>query len=357
MTGYGSSLHGSDWYVSSPYRANTELYVGIRARIIKPISSIPPVMDSISYGLAQRFDWLQQGIQSFALFNKIEYARGTSDGFLPSLDDVWGQLYDLPRLTGESDDDYRSRLQTYVKVLTGSGTVPNTQAVLDFLIGLPGATAITSLWPARATIDFTSIDAMRLAKAKRSLIDSVLPGMFAAGVDYELIIPFLDCYIRAAIKGDAEKECLIRAAVATVNELSCGVDAMVAYGRELSVAIRAAAQIERDLGCIVRAAIMSLRELPCSYRAAIQAEPDLPIEMRAAVMSLRELPCSYRAAIQAEPELPCSYYAAVARNFELQAGILVRIVHMYELSCKIRAAVQSSQELSVGIRARIARRI
>ncbi|MDM7913151.1 MAG: hypothetical protein QUS09_08650 [Methanotrichaceae archaeon] len=189
-------------YTASPYVSGTELTSYIKARIVKPVGSVPPVMDTIYHGLARRFDYLQQGIQAFALFNKISYAKGSSEtenSILPSLDNVWGKLYDLPRLTGESDDDYRMRLQTYVKVLTGCGTIPNCQEVLDFLIGFPGATRITSLWPARALIDFTDVQAMRVVRSRISLINSVLPGMFAAGVNYELLLPYHDSYITATI--------------------------------------------------------------------------------------------------------------------------------------------------------------
>jgi len=350
MTGYGSSLYGSDWYLSSPYRVGgTGLRIGIRARIVKPVTSIPPVIDSISVGLAQRFDWLQQGIQAFSLLNKIEYAKGSD------LDDNWGQIYDLPRLTGESDDDYRARLKNYVRVLTGSGTIPATQAVMDSLIGWPGGTRISSLWPARVVIDFTSVDAMRAAKVKRTLIDSVLPGMFAAGVDYVLIIPFADIGIRAAILGDAERAAGILAAVATEKELSCGIDALVAYSRSMLSYLRAAVRTERDGYLPIRAAVRAERLLEPAVLAAIRGEPELAISQYAAIMSVRDTSITNRAAIMGEPELSCSYYAAIARNFEIQCSILARIVYMYELTSKIKAAVQISQEISIGIRARVAR--
>jgi hypothetical protein len=352
MTGYGSSLYGSDWYLASPYRiGGAELSIGIRARVVKPITSVPPVMDSISVGLAQRFDWLQQGIQAFGLFNKIEYAKGSD------LDEHWGKIYDLPRLTGETDEDYRVRLQNYVRVLTGSGTIPNTQAVMDSLIGFPGGTRISSLWPARVLIDFNSVDAMRLAKARRTLIDSVLPGMFAAGIDYELILSFLDCYLRAAVRGDTEKVCLIRAAVATENELSCGIDALVTYYREMNSYILAAVRSEREVYLPIRAAILAERLLESPIRAAVRGEPELAISNYAAIMSVRELSITNRAAIMGEPELTISNYAAIARSFELQCGILARVAFMFEIVCSIKAAVQTSQELSIGIRARVARQI
>jgi hypothetical protein len=316
-------------------------------------------MDTITVGLAKRFDWLQQGIAAFSLFNKIEYAKGKSDGFLPSLDDVWGKLYDLPRLTGESDEDYRARLQTYVKVLTGSGTIPNCQEVIDFLIGISGVpirgTQITSLWPARALIEFGSVDAMRQARSRQALLESVLPGMFAAGVDYELLIPYQDIWLKAAIRGDATKESAIRAAVATENELSIGIDAIITMIGELKPHIIAAVQADRGLSLPIRAAVRTERDLHPLLHAAIAANVDLPISIYAAIMTQRELICRQKAAIRVEQELSCSHYAAVARSFDLPCGILARITHTYELPCGIKAAAQARKELTIGIRARIAR--
>jgi hypothetical protein len=355
MTGYGESLYGSDWYAASPYRMATEVYAGIRARIVKPVQDIPPVMDTLAVGLAQRVDWLQQGIQAFSLFNKIEYATGESDGFLPSLDDVWGRLYDLPRLTGEDDYDYRARLQTYVKVLTGSGTVPNCEAILSYLIGIPGGVTISSIWPARALIGFKDVDAMRQARARRTLLDSVLPGMFAAGVDYELIIPYIDSYITATVQGDAELPVTIQAALATDREITGGIDALVAYVRELYPGICAAVLAERLRSLPIRAAIRAEVEKPIMVQAAIQTEVELPITIQAAILTERSLSCGQLAAIQSEQELLCSYYAAIARNFEMQSSILALIVFMYETKSYVKAAVQIGQEISVGIKARIAR--
>ena len=360
MMGYGDSFYGSDCYPASNWVVNTELRIGIRARVIKPLGAVPPVMDTLYTGLSQRFDLLQQGIQAFALFNKIGYAKGSAESqnsILPSLDDVWGRLYELPRLTGESDDNYRIRLQTYVKVLTGCGTVPACQEVLDFLIGYPGATRITSLWPARALIDFIDVDAMRAARSQISLLNSVLPGMFAAGVDYELLLPYLDSYITAFVKGDTDKESYIRAAVQTENELSSSIYALIATERRINSALIAAVRTERGLAGAIMAAVRVERELTSKNCATILGHPELPIIISAAVRVERELTCTNFAAIQGELQLPCTCLAAVARTFELRAGILARVCYVGELASTIKAAVRGKRELTVGIRARVARRI
>jgi len=351
MTGYNDSLCNSDFYGSSLYRIGAGLRVGMRCRVVRPVRDVPPVMDTLVYGLSQRFDWLQQGIQAFALLGKIEYAKG------PELDDHWGRTYELPRLAGESDIDYRIRLKTYVKVLTGSGTIPNTQAVLDVLIASPGGTRVTSLWPARAIIDFNHVDAMRLARARLSLLNSVLPGMFAAGIDYELIIPYLDCYMRAYVSGPRTIEYIMNAAVATDRGLACSVKAVVAFSAELAHTIGVAVQAQRELFTLIRSAVRVERTLSCSQHAAVQGDAELPIDMRAAVQVERTLSYSQYAAVQGEPVLLCSQYAAVARTFEMQCGILARVVQIFTLRYDVRAAVQAHREMGIGIRVRVARRL
>ncbi len=348
MASYGDSPYNDSFYGASEYREGTELRVGIKARIVKPFVQPLPIMDTLAYGLAQRFNWLQQGIQAFGLFNKIEYAKGQD------LDDHWGKVYDLPRLTGESDPDYRARLQTYVKVLTGSGTIPNTQAVLDYLIGVPGA-RIYSLWPARAIIDFDDVTTMRQAKAKLSLLNSVLPGMFAAGVTYELVLTFMDCNVKAAIRGERTRGYSARAAVQTGRELPCGIDALVSYGRELGIDMYAAVQIDRRLPCGVRTTLRVERTLNYDQVAAIRGEPILYARIMSAILTNRDTTYAARAAIRGEPSLTCSQNAAIARTFERPCNILARIVFLYELGSTVIAAIQIKREISVGIKARIAR--
>lgn len=361
MTGYGDSFYGSDWYSGSPYIANTEQTIGICVRIVKPIGSVPPVMDTIYYGLAERFNYLQLGIQAFGLFNKITYAKGSTqvdNSIIPSLDDVWGQIYDLPRLTGESDDDYRMRLQTYVKVLVSCGTAPACQEVLDFLIGYPGSTRLTSLWPARVLIDFADVAAMRSARSRSSLLNSILPGMFAAGVDYELLLPYLDSSITATIQGDTETAGYILAAIATTNELGIGIGALIAFETYLDIAIRSSIQADRVLAGSMRAAVMIDQLIEPSVAAAIRGEPEQTISLYGAIAIQNDLPCGHRAAIMGEAESgSISIYAAIARDFERRAGLLARICYMYELASGIVASIRTKREQSIGIRVRIARSI
>ncbi len=356
MTGYGASFYGSDIY-NSPLRGSKKksLAVGVTARVVKPVYAIPPVIDSIAYGLAKRFDLLQSGIQSFALLNKIQYATGQRDGFRPSLDDVWGRLYDLPRLTGESDDDYRKRLQTYVGVLTGSGTAPNTEAVINILTGVTGA-RVTSIWPCRVRLDFLTVEAMRAAKNNRTLIESVMPGMFAAGVDYSLIISFLDHYVAAYVKGDGIRNIQIGAAIATDVYQTHQTDAVVAINPELIATIAAYAAKDFTSYARLQAAIQYEPSTVVDQIAAIQANRDLAIGTYAAIRYEPSRLVSCLAAIESNPAISSINHAAIARSFEQTIRLIARITFRGEITPYVTAAIQRNATQTVGVRARIARR-
>jgi len=346
---YGEGFYGEGWYSASPYRVGTELSFSIKARIVKPYVAPPPVMDTIAVGLAQRFNFLQQGIQAFGLFNKIEYNKGQD------LDDNWGAIYDLPRMTGETDADYRARLKTYARVLIGSGTTPNTEQVLDTLIGIPNGSEVESRWPGKAIITFSTVEAMRAAKSKTTLLNSVLPGMFAAGVEYEYLTPIQDFSIEAAIRGDATQNTFIRAAIQTDQELSLGIDALIAYGRLLDMTIQAAIAGDQTLYSKIKATLRGERTVSMLQRAAIRGDSDLDLAIRSAVRAERDWPTYIRAAIQTNPELVLTQKAAISRTFEIACRLSAYIMLLKTLETKIITAIQSNQETTVGIRVRIAK--
>lgn len=351
MTSYGEACYGEGFYGISPERYGTELPIGIVARVVSaPIATPPPIIDTIAYGLAQRFDYLQQALQVFGLLNKIEYNKGSD------LDDIWGKIYDLPRRTGENDIDYRSRLQTYPGVLLGSGTVPNTQAVLDFLIGFPGGTRIDSVWPGRALIDFNSIDAMRAARDNLDLINGILPNLFAAGITCEITLPFQNIYMRSAIRGETEMQHLTRAAIQADMQQTYGMDALISFGSELDAGICATLQATRDLSHLIAAAIRTERYLEVFQRSAILGETGLGCYILAAIRSQLMMTYLQKAAIRATREHQYSQAAAIARTFEMFYGILAKVVFTYVLPIGVISCIQTQRSLETSIRTRIARR-
>lgn len=349
MAFYGESLYNESFYDASEYRLGTELGFTICTRIVKPFVPPPPVMDTLAYGLAQRFNWLQQGIQVFDLLNKIKYNKGQD------LDDNWGKVYDLPRFAGESDDDYRARLITYTKVLTGSGTKANSEAVLDALFDLPGVSRIESRYPAHVVIVFDTIEGMRQAKQRSALLNSVLPGMFAAGITYEVSTPVQDFDVTATIRGEAMRELLLGAAIQSERGLSFGIDARVAYSRNLDMNILVAVQADRMFPFGIKTTLRGELMLPLSLDAAIRGEPALNLPLVSAVQAERERSISILSAIQSEPMLNLTQSAAIARTFETYYRICAYLMLLKSTDFQIAATVQTAREISLGLRTRIAK--
>jgi hypothetical protein len=197
---------------------------------------------------------------------------------------------------------------------------------------------------------------MRMAKEKISLIKSVLPGLFAAGVDYDLRFPFMDYSVRSAISGHNTREYTARAAVGSDQELRCRIDALVASVMLLDIKIKAAVQVDQELTFQVCTALRAHRVLEYLQGASVLGEPESIIEYRAAVQASRTMEYCQRGAIMAEPVLEYSQNAAIARNFKLTCNVLARIVHMFDLNHGLVTAVRTGREQNVGIKARIARR-
>lgn len=361
-SGYNNSLYNDAVYGSNIYKVGTKITCGLLARILPAPKASPPVIDSIVEGLVERFDWLQQAVQSMQLLCKIEYAPGRDpdhpDDTL-NLDDAWGKLYDTPRPTGWSDADYRTLLQNRIKVLTGCGTAPNACSVLDHITGEPGATVIESLWPAQAIINFDTVPALRAAQARVDLINDVLPDLFAAGITSVLHIPFIESEIRAAIQGDAISEVGVLAAVqGEPTALSVGLDALIALGKVIDdTALYAAIQDERLTSIRLNSAVSAIRSLSLECRSAIAADLSISdFELRAAISGEPEIQFGLNGAVQGEASVENEVLAAVAKTFAIQSRLMACIKIGYVIdNIELRAAVEADLSLTCGLRARIAR--
>lgn len=361
--GYGKSLYGDTVYGSNIYKVGTRITCGLKARVIPaPAEFIPPVIDTIVEGLVERFDWLQQMFQAVELLSTIEYAPGR-DPARPNdklnLDDAWGELYKTPRLTGESDSDYRARLQTRVKVLTGSGTTANAAAVLDHLVQKEGATVIESRWPAQAIINFNSVSAIRRAQQRRNLIDIILPDLFAAGITPLLYTPLYEIGLNAAVAGDTGVSIPIRAAIAGEPSLSVGLDALVALGKDISTTeLYAAVQGERGVSTRLNAAVSTVRSTQVACRGAIAGDRVVPVELWAAIQGDIGLRVILRGAVQAGQKQEIALRSAAAKGFRLSTRLLACCKLGFEINnIELHAAVQGRRSASCGLRARVARRI
>lgn len=359
--GYGKSLYGSALYGSSPCAFTTKLYCGLNARVVRPRLVSPPIIDTIIEGFVQRFNYLQQGLQIMTDMNKIEYARGKAEvepGDKLNLDDVWGKLYDYPRLTGMSDDEYRRLLQTRVMVLTGSGTTDNACAVIDHMVGEPGATEIESRYPSRAIISFRTISAMRTAKAKAALLETVLHDLFAAGVSYEMSLTILDVWLYAAIEGEVSTQIALRSAVVGDSELSIGIDALIALGKIIDdIGLYAAIEGWQNKSIRLNAAVSTDISVSIGCLSAIEGDTSTTAGMLAALVGEQSRPVGLLNATQCERSVDVSLYAAISKNFMLRSGLLAFCVKMGRVQIELNAAVQATLSIQCGLKARIARRI
>lgn len=136
---------------------------------------------------------------------KLETAVGSD------LDSIWGRIFEVKRRGGESDDDYRSRLIVHTRVMTGSGTAPNCESVINSLTGRPGGSIVESRWPGRALFLFRNMDDARAAKRIRDRLERIIPEMIAAGISWEMPFLFEDYDITGYFKKRVKKTFTIRA--------------------------------------------------------------------------------------------------------------------------------------------------
>lgn len=152
------------------------------------------VIDAIVKSYTEIIDaaWRQMDTMSNAL--KLEYAWDEE------LDNAWGRIYELPRISGEDDTSYRDRLKTRTNILNSYGTKANCESIINNIIG-EESTNVDAAWPSHVKITFDTIDAMRSAKEKQSTLDIIIPQMLAAGVTYDLMLPFMDYYFTIIMNG------------------------------------------------------------------------------------------------------------------------------------------------------------
>jgi len=188
--------------LSKTYQVNTSLLRTLSSAnfdiILRPSrdSIIPStsVIDAIAKSYADILDavWRQMETMTNAL--KLDYAWDEE------LDNAWGLIYDLPRISGEDDTSYRDRLKTRTNILNSSGTKANCESIIDNVIGEESSN-VTGSWPANVKITFDTISAMRIAKEKQETLDILIPQMLAAGISYDLMLPFVDLYIDIVMNG------------------------------------------------------------------------------------------------------------------------------------------------------------
>lgn len=180
--------------------------------------SEPPVIDILVKSYIAELDKVYSQIQMTALRYKLETAVGSD------LDDIWGKTFQIKRYALESDEDYRSRLIVHTKVLMGSGTAPNCEAILDSLIGRPGATEIESRVPGVAYIKFADVPSLKLAANAATKINQLRAIMFAAGISSEMLLPIkeyvLGLILKCTVAKTYDTDAMIQDEVSTDYDIS-----------------------------------------------------------------------------------------------------------------------------------------
>ena len=176
-------------------------------------STIPStsVLNALVWTWAETFDAVWRTMDTMATALKIDSATGTY------LDEAWGQIYDMPRIYLETDSTYRDRLKSRTSILMSSGTIANCEAIIDSIVG-EIATNVTTQYPASVIVTFDTIEAMRKATAKKTLLESLIPNMLAAGITYKMFMPYADYNMDTYMKGPLTLSCAIAAALNHHNE-------------------------------------------------------------------------------------------------------------------------------------------
>jgi len=270
--------------------------------------SEPPVIDVLIKSWIEELDNVYSQIQLTGMRYKLESAEGND------LDDIWGRTFQIKRYASESDDDYRSRLIVHTRVLMGSGTIPNCEAIIDSLLGYPGATNIESRWPGVNYISFQSIDAMRLAKASESKIKKLLPSMLAAGMSYEISLPIYEYVMDLCLKCDMSITYDIDAMIQDTRWADYDLDARFVRPRSTTYTMNAYMKTRRSRQYAIQMGITEvMRTIGYSVGLYLSKTCDYEYNLGAILTAFRFRPYNISARMMADMEMDYSLAAYLQR--------------------------------------------
>ena len=159
-------------------------------------STIPStsVISAIVWSYVELLDATWRQLDTMANALKLDWAWGDD------LDNAWGLIYDLPRISEEDDTNYRNRLKTRTNILNGSGTKSNCEDIINNIIG-ESCTNVETVFPAKVKVTFDTFSGMQSAKEKKSTLDLLIPQMLAAGISYDLLIPYSEYLMTIVMNG------------------------------------------------------------------------------------------------------------------------------------------------------------
>ena len=188
--------HCSHGYPASARFLNPILqYTVSFSAILSPESRLPPdsIINTLVYSWATTLDLSYRRAATAAQEVTLPNALYTDL-------DVIGEVYHTRRLIGESDEHYRKRLITQTNVTIGCGTKQNCEDIVDSIIDGTGSTVTTGP-PATVRITFDNDDAIRSAGIRRTLLESIIPNMLAAGITWTLYTPLIDYLLSVGFLG------------------------------------------------------------------------------------------------------------------------------------------------------------
>jgi len=268
--------------------------------------------------LAKEFARVLSFMEKMRLFRRIEFAVGSD------LDDVWGEIYERRRLYGESDADYRKRLQIYLLQIAGSGTKAAVEEIISIICECPDSCRIDTYWPGYCRIYITKDQARANARARRSLIDLILPDTLAAGIDYRFYIPYIDLSADILLHGPDHN--YLTADVALEGAVKSEVDASIVLGS------RHADDLAADIYLI------ETTEKPLVAYAALQDTSESPFDINMALSARHDQSLSSDICVHGPVETPLVARTCllVDTQSELEADIVLQSRRLRPVEARIR---------------------
>ena len=309
--------------------------VGISAHFAKRAQGTPLVLDSMLKSYVDQFDKVQMLVQGMEWANRLDTSTGTE------LDLKWGHVFNLPRLTGETDDTYRMRIMIFTLAAMGCGTAPAVGQILSAVAGIPGSVEIETLWPGEAHIRFRNPDAARTFRDSEELVTQVLGMSMPAGIDYSLYYPLRDLAASALFRGASVSS-------AEVDLVLVRTDRTAAFGMSSMMASSSSEPVDLS-ALLIRMRAFAFRVGPLLMRRG-----QVPVGATARLKRIRVVAAGGSAALMtpAQKQAHVAAYAqkqGLARTGPVTARALIRSKRPMLVRTRMVGAASASVSMSVRV--------
>jgi len=267
--------------------------------------------------LANQLAYVTDLNYKMGLLKRIEFATGSD------LDNIWGRVYELKRRYGETDDQYRKRLQVYLLQVAGSGTKAAIEEIISIICEWPNCCRVDTYWPGYCRIYITNAYARQKARDRLALIDLVLPNTVAAGVDYRFYIPYVDLtadmLMHGPVYNNLAASILLRDKVETTFEAS------------VFMAARSSVTLDADI------VVGSVTHTALRASEAIQDETTVELDADIALSGREDLPLTANEALQGDVETTFRAYARMVSDIQtpVEADMLLQANRLRPVEARI----------------------